>query len=302
MRLLRRTAHLLAGTAVTLLVMAGTATAATPAVPYQDVNAIGSIGLCNQAGQQITSGSITDAPFAWRAVSTEPAPAPYNDAWRTATLFAYQPQQGLEPTEWSGEELTASSRYTNPSTPMAAATPKDESFQGFLSDYPLKWDGFVQLRIYLSTQNQPAYSLHYPTLDIWVNGDTWTAVGGAPVDCRSGSSESLETVVLPSSTTTTKPATGDTSPTSSAGGTQAPAAGTKSGSSSTGLPGSDAGSVNSATDTSHASSPALKVVALVVALVAIAVLASYLVRRRRLAVHPPEPGMDADSTPKGPQP
>ena len=73
----------------------GTAGAATSTVPYTDPDAVGSIGLCNQAGQQITSGSITTRPFAWRAVSTQAAPAPYNNAGRTATLVAYQPQQAL---------------------------------------------------------------------------------------------------------------------------------------------------------------------------------------------------------------
>ena len=57
----------------------GLASAAT-AVPYTDPAVAGSIGLCNQAGQQVTSGSVDTVPFAWRAVSTQPASAPYNNA------------------------------------------------------------------------------------------------------------------------------------------------------------------------------------------------------------------------------
>ena len=91
-------------------------------VPYTDPDAVGSIGLCNQAGQQITSGSVTTKPFAWRAVSTQPAPAPYNNAGRTATLLAYQPLQDLPAGDWSGAQMTSSSSYTNPANPMAAAT------------------------------------------------------------------------------------------------------------------------------------------------------------------------------------
>ena len=72
---------------VGLLALAGGDAAAGSAVPYTDPNAVGSIGLCNQAGQQITSGSISTTPFAWRAVSTQPAPAPYNNAGRTATSW-----------------------------------------------------------------------------------------------------------------------------------------------------------------------------------------------------------------------
>ena len=41
---------------------AGTAAEATTA-PYTDPNAVGYIGLCNQAGQQITTGSVTSTPF-----------------------------------------------------------------------------------------------------------------------------------------------------------------------------------------------------------------------------------------------
>ena len=66
----------------------------------------GSIGLCNQAGQQITSGNINTVPFAWRAVSTQPAQAPYNNAYRTAILMAYQPIQELTPgrVEWRADD------------------------------------------------------------------------------------------------------------------------------------------------------------------------------------------------------
>ncbi len=107
----------------------GISAAATSTVPYTDPDAVGSIGLCNQAGQQITTGSITTRPFAWRAVSTQAAPAPYNNAGRTATLVAYQPQQALPAGDWSGTQMTASSSYTNPANPMAAATDGDQSLQ-----------------------------------------------------------------------------------------------------------------------------------------------------------------------------
>ena len=145
------------------LMWSGLAEAAT-AVPYTDPNAVGYIGLCNQAGQQITSGSINTTPFAWRAVSTQPAQAPYNNAGRTATLYGYQPHQGLLPGEWSGEQLTSSARYSNPANPMAAATDGDDSLEDLVQDFPPRWDGFFQLRIYLSTADEQAYDLHYPAL------------------------------------------------------------------------------------------------------------------------------------------
>jgi len=177
--------------------------AAESGVPYSDPNAVGTIGLCDQAGHQITSGDINTAPFAWRAVSSVPAPAPYNNAYRTAILLAYQPQESLSASEWSGDELTASSRYSNPANPMVAATDGDDSLEDFVQDFHPKWDGYLQLRMYLGTADAQIYSVHYPTLDIHVTGDTWTAVGGGAVNCSSGTATSLESIVLPSTTTTT---------------------------------------------------------------------------------------------------
>ena len=213
----------------------GAAAAATTTVPYTDPSAVGSIGLCNQAGQQITSGSISTTPFAWRAVSTQPAQAPYNNAGRTATLLAYLPLQALPAGDWSGEEMTSSSSYTNPANPMAAATDGDQSLQSFIEAYPPKWDGFVQLRMYLSTANHQAYEAQYPTLNIQVTGDTWQAVGGSPVNCDSGTAVSIETVLLPASTTTTTSTPSTTTTAASGSGT-----GKRASVSST--PGSDADS------------------------------------------------------------
>jgi hypothetical protein len=174
---------------------------ASSAVPYTDPNAVGYIGLCNQAGQQITSGSLDTVPFVWRAVSSQPALAPYNNAYRTATLYAYLPQPELPAGDWSGEQLTASSRYTNPDAPMAAATGGDEPLSDMVSDYPPEIHGFLELRIYLSTADQPAYNQRYPVLNIQVTGDKWHAVGGGPVNCHSGTSESVESILLPKSDT-----------------------------------------------------------------------------------------------------
>jgi hypothetical protein len=196
--------------------LTGLAAAASSAAPYTDPNAVGSIGLCNQAGQQISSGSVTAQPFAWRAVSTQPAPAPYNNAGRTATLVAYQPLQSLPPGDWSGTQLTSSSSYSNPANPMAAATAADQSLKDIIEAYPPRWDGFLQLRIYLGTVNEQAYTVHYPALNIQVTGSTWQAVGGSQVNCASGTSASLESELLPS-TTTSAPTTSPTT-TASAGG------------------------------------------------------------------------------------
>jgi hypothetical protein len=196
-------------------VLAGAVTPASQA-PYTDPNAVGYLGLCNQAGQQITSGTISTTPLAWRIVSSVPAQPPYDGSTRTAIVLAYQPRQGLPPGEWSGEAITASSRYSSPAAPMAAATDQDYSLANFLSDFPASWNGFVQLRMYLGAANQEQYSLHYPVLDLQVIGSTWHAAGGGSINCSSGTAESLESIVLPS-TTTTSPSTQSTKAGSGAG-------------------------------------------------------------------------------------
>jgi hypothetical protein len=133
--------------------------------------------------------------------------APYNDDWRTATLFAYQPQNGLSPGEWSGQALTASARYTNAKHPMAAATNADDSLGDFIAAYHPVWNGWLQLRLYLGSQNAEEYTAHYPSLDIHVVGSRWYAVGGGAVSCTSGTATSIESILLhPNPSSTTHPA------------------------------------------------------------------------------------------------
>jgi hypothetical protein len=306
MMAVRRVSAALAATGVALLgcaAFAGVAAASGSSVPYTDPDAIGSIGLCNQAGQQITSGTVTAKPFAWRAVSTEPAQAPYNNAGRTATLVVFQPQQELPTGDWSGAQITSSSTYSNPANPMAAATSADQSLADFIAQYPPKWDGFLQLRMYLSTANKQADGV-YPALNIQVTGNTWQAVGGSPVNCASGTAESIESVLLPT-TTTTSPTT-----------TTAPTTGT-SGSGTAASPGSDTGlstdktgpggsgraasaalaSRGGATSSSANSSDLPLLVVIVLAALTVLVGATVLVRRRRLPIHSPSDSSPDRSSP-----
>jgi hypothetical protein len=279
-----------------LMLTAGpAAAAASSAAPYADPDAAGSIGLCNQAGQQITSGSITTKPFAWRAVSTQPATAPYNSAGRTATLVAYQPQQGLPSGDWSGAQMTSSSRYTNPANPMAAATAADQSLQDIIEQYPPKWDGFLQLRIYLGTANEPGDTQSYPALNVQVTGDIWQAVGGASVNCSSGTSESLESIVLPS-TTTTSPATPPPTAAASDGGKSqsvgtTPATGSETSQSKHASGGKASASAAPAAAESARSSDLPLILGVVVAvLLVLAASTALVLRRRRLASQQPETG------------
>jgi hypothetical protein len=163
--------------------------------PYRDAAATGAIGLCDRSGQQITSGSTTAKPFVWRAVGATAATAPYNGTGRAATLYVYQPRSGIDPTEWSGHQLTAASNYTNVAHPMAAATNADTDLQDFLSGYPARDSGFVQLRLYLGVAGQPDQTDKYDALNLKVSGSTWHVVGGTKLSCSSGTSTSFETEV-----------------------------------------------------------------------------------------------------------
>jgi hypothetical protein len=271
------------------------AASATTVVPYADPSAQGYIGLCNQAGQQITSGSVTTTPLAWRAISSVPARAPYDNASRTAILVATQPLENLPPADWSGQQMTASSRYSNPANPMAAATAGDNSLADFLAAYPANWDGFVQLRMYLGTANAQAYELHYPVLDLQVTGGTWTAVDGGPVNCSSGTAESVESILLPGSTTTTQPAATVGSTPGHGGSTTG--SGTGSGGNHATQSATSAGHDPTAVvDASHPSHGGL-IAALVGLAAVLLVVLSLGYTRRRTAAHRPVPVSDTTSTP-----
>jgi len=174
-----------------LFLGAGTSVAAS-GVPYTDTRAVGSVGLCNAAGQAITKGSIHDVPFVTKAIDSTPAAAPYNGAGETATLFIYQPRQSVQPAEWHGEQLGASGRSSTPTHPTAIVTAGDGPLAAVLSDYPPLWDGLMQLRIYLGAPNEPIYNSTYDATDIKITGDTWQVVHGDSVPCGNGQSVSLE--------------------------------------------------------------------------------------------------------------
>jgi hypothetical protein len=171
---------------------------ASSGVPYTDPNAVGSIGFCNAAGQSVTKGSINDVPFVTKAIDSTPAAAPYNGVGATAGLFIYQPRENVEPTNWNGEEVGATSKSSSPLHPTATLTAGDGALAVALADYPPKWDGLMQLRIYLGAPDEPAYTAKYDATDIKITGDSWQVVQGASVACGDGQSVSLEQVLASS--------------------------------------------------------------------------------------------------------
>ena len=175
--------------------LASSAAASAAGVPYHDPSASGALTLCDQRAQPITKGSL-DAPFAMTAVSSLAAPNGYGVPGGTATLFAYQPRQGVPPSEWSGDSLTASSRYTDPSHPAAKLTPADPPLRAFVNAYPPRWGGFVEFRLYLGAPDQPPLTESYAAADIQIVGDTWQLVRGG-ASCAGAQATSIEEL-LPS--------------------------------------------------------------------------------------------------------
>jgi hypothetical protein len=177
----------LVGFAAVAVVVPSTVAVAKSTVPYTDPRSTGSIALCNAAGQNITHGSVYDKPFAYRAVSSVPAPTQDQIQGRKATLYAFQPRKGVDSSQWNGENLTASSAYTNPLVPMAEGSKRDHALSDYLDTYPLAWGNFVQLRLIMSAPNASTDTSSYPTATIEVTGLTWTLLDPTQLSCNSGS-------------------------------------------------------------------------------------------------------------------
>jgi hypothetical protein len=251
-KLSMRLAAVLVTAATALSTGGGSAAYASGAVPWTDTAVTGAIGLCDSSGHAIEGGNVNTTPFVWRAVSSTAAPSPYNAAGRTATLYAFQPRQGVAPGDWSGDMLTSSTRYTNPAHPMTEATGGDLSLAGFIGEFPPAWNGLLQLRMYLSAPNQPADSLSYPATTIKVTGSTWSVVNGGTGPCTAGSAESIESIVLPKKDTKVHHTAGPTAPATtgpSAAATKQPAAAGPSPAAS-----SDTGSLDAASTSSDSGS------------------------------------------------
>jgi hypothetical protein len=170
--------------------------ASADTVPFTDPNASGSIGFCDKSGNEVRSGTLTAAPFAWIAVSSAAAPSGYGPPHGKATLYAFQPIQYVDPGNWSGKAMSAGSAFTNNAHPMTAGTILDPSLSDFAVSYPPHWNGLVQLRMYFGAPRQPQSSASYPTAVLRISGKTWTLISGGNVPCNAGTATSEESVAL----------------------------------------------------------------------------------------------------------
>lgn len=187
---MRFAGHAFAAVLACLVVLVSAPLAHAAGVP-SDQYAQGYVGLCNKQGQNITSGSVYDKPFVWRAVSSVAAPVPFNGSGRKAILYAYQPRPGVDASEWSGDEMTTTTHYTNRAVPMAQANRRDFALSDFLNEYPPEVNGIVELRIYYSSVDV-GFSTNYAASFIQVHGTSWTLVKGGNVNCKAGKAFSSE--------------------------------------------------------------------------------------------------------------
>jgi hypothetical protein len=215
---------LLAGVVVSAVLLA--VPAASPAVastvPFTDQYSNGDLTLCNYANHPITSGSISDKPFVWRAVSSSPAPVGYTRAF----LLLYQPVQYVDPSDWTGYQLTDVSTFSNKAHPIAQATYADNWLLGVHHSLPPYWDGLYEVRMYFTAPGEPEVSSPYPSAVIRVTGTTWTLETPETASCNAGSAVAVESLVLPKKETV-PPTT--LAPVQQSGGNQSTQSGDRSG-------------------------------------------------------------------------
>lgn len=207
-QVLRRAASLAVAVLACLPLLVTLSAARADSVPYTDPHATGYIGLCDQHGNPVTHGSIHDRPFVWLSVSSSPAAVDYDVPGKTATLFAFQPRQNVDPGLWEGSQMTAASWYTNGAHPMVAASSDAATLAQVLANYPTKLDGLVQLRIYVGGPGIGIHGQTYPATDIQVSGDSWSVVRGGNPDCNAGYAVSVLVGPKPTSSATTSPLPG----------------------------------------------------------------------------------------------
>ncbi|MBV9592920.1 MAG: hypothetical protein JO147_03875 [Actinobacteria bacterium] len=257
----RRTLRLGVGSlaAIGLVVLGTPGAGAATTLPYKDDDAAGKLTFCDASGKSITHGSTQDAPFASRIVGSMAAPAPFNGPGRTSIVAAYQPRPNVAPGAWSGEYLTAQSQYTDANHPMAAGVRGDESIGTFVSDFPPKVDGLIQIRLMLGLPNHSAETTKYSASSVKIDGNTWTLVDGGDAPCDSGSAVSIAAIYDPSLTQAPTATAPETPGSASSAGTAPtrPDTGGKSGGGSTASQKPVADSTHRASSTSSGSSAVL---------------------------------------------
>ncbi|MEV5003047.1 hypothetical protein [Nocardioides sp. LML1-1-1.1] len=153
-----------------------------PVAPYDDARSSGRITLC-LAGERVTGGKLDERPFADVVLGSTGLPEGTDPSGAVATLFAYQPREGVGPEEFSGSPITAAVAFADPARPATRVTKEAWTLQDFVTAFPADLDGYVQLRLVLGTPAGGTLADHYDTADVRVDGDSWELVGGGDASC-----------------------------------------------------------------------------------------------------------------------
>ena len=153
-------------------------------VPYDDPLSAGLLTLCSDDGKAVTEGKVDDRPFADVVLGETALPSQLDPTGVVATLFAYQPRNGIEAGEFSGGPITAAGEFADPDLPAVRVTDEAWSVGDFVAAFPATDDGYVQLRLYLGTPGAGTLSERpYDTADLRVDGDSWELVRGGTASC-----------------------------------------------------------------------------------------------------------------------
>jgi hypothetical protein len=213
-----------------VLLWSGTANAATTPGWEPDASARGSLTFYNAAGQIITGGSTTAAPFVAFAVASGPGRTVGTVVDTKATLFMVTPKLGLLPSQWTGiDQPGAASTYPNPAAPANLASMTNPVFTSGATDLTLAqhiasfpetdtdptFANMYEIRLVTSGVGTGADNLYYRT-DILVTGTTWSVV--FPVQATTTSTTISANPPSPANHGSTVTLTSTTTPAGTAGG------------------------------------------------------------------------------------
>ncbi|MBA2954206.1 hypothetical protein GON03_07725 [Nocardioides sp. MAH-18] len=157
--------------------------------PYDDPESAGLLTLCAADGTPVTGGRVDERPFVDVVLGETGLPPAYDARGAVATLFAYQPREGVAASEFSGSPLTAAAVLADATKPGAVVTEDAWSLGDFTTAFPADWDGYVQLRLYLGTPDAGTLTDQpYDTADLRVDGDRWELVRGGGASCADAES------------------------------------------------------------------------------------------------------------------
>ncbi|WP_244931307.1 hypothetical protein [Nocardioides sp. W7] len=153
-------------------------------VPYDDPQSAGLLTLCSADGKTVTEGKVADRPFADLVVGETGLPSEVEPTGAVATLFAYQPREGVGIEEFSGTAITAAGELADPERPASRVTEDAWSIGDFVTAFPATYDGYVQLRLVLGTPEAGTLSANpYDTADLRVDDGRWELVRGGSAPC-----------------------------------------------------------------------------------------------------------------------